>query len=105
MRRLELTESARLDLKSIRRYSGRIWAPNEPIRYLADLRDTMKALRSGALVGRERDDLRSGLRTAASGRHRIFFVADVSRIFVVRVLHEKMDYRRHLENEEPPPND
>ena len=33
---------------------------------------------------------------AASGRHRIFFEADDSRILVLRVLHDRMDYRRHL---------
>jgi plasmid stabilization system protein ParE len=33
---------------------------------------------------------------ATSGRHSIFFEADDSRIPVVRVLHDRMDYRRHL---------
>jgi plasmid stabilization system protein ParE len=33
---------------------------------------------------------------ATSGRHSIFFEADDSRILVVRVLHDRMDYRVHL---------
>ena len=33
---------------------------------------------------------------ASSGRHSIFFEVDESRILVVRVLHDSMDYRRHL---------
>lgn len=36
-----------------------------------------------------------------SGRHCIFFEADESRVLVVRVLHDRMDYRRHLEDTEP----
>jgi len=36
-----------------------------------------------------------------SGRHCIFFEADESRVLVVRVLHDRRDYRRHLEDSEP----
>ena len=44
MRRLELTEIARDDLKSIRRYSQRTWGPERTLQYMAGLRDTMKGL-------------------------------------------------------------
>lgn len=33
---------------------------------------------------------------ATSGRHSIFFEADDSRVLVIRVLHDRMDYRRHV---------
>ena len=33
---------------------------------------------------------------AVSGRHCIFFEADDSRVVVVRILHDRMDYQRHL---------
>ena len=33
---------------------------------------------------------------ATSGRHSIFFEADDRRVLVVRVLHDSMDYPRHL---------
>jgi toxin ParE1/3/4 len=64
---------------------------------MAALRDTMKGLLAGTVVSRNRDDLRPGLQMATSGRHCVFFEADQSRILVVRVLHERMDYERHLE--------
>jgi plasmid stabilization system protein ParE len=38
---------------------------------------------------------------ATCGRHCIFFEVNQSRVLVVRVLHDRMDYRRHLENSEP----
>jgi plasmid stabilization system protein ParE len=66
------------------------------------LRDTLKGLVRGTVVSRNRDDLRPGLQMATSGRHCIFFEADQSRVLVVRVLHDRMDYRRHLETTEPP---
>lgn len=48
------------------------------------------------MVSRNRDDLRPGLHMATSGRHCVFFEIDESRILVVRVLHDRMDYPRHL---------
>jgi plasmid stabilization system protein ParE len=64
---------------------------------MAALRDTVKGLVRGTVVSRNRDDLRPGLQMAISGRHCIFFEADQSRVLVVRVLHDGMDYGRHLE--------
>lgn len=94
MRHLDLAEIARADLKSIRRYSQRTWGPDRTTQYMAALRDTMKGLLVGTVVSRNRDDLRPGLQMATSGRH---FEADQSRILVVHVLHDRMDYQRHLE--------
>ena len=85
MRHLELTEIARADLKSIRRYSQRTWGPDRTAQYMAALRDTLKGLLAGTVVSRNRDDLRPGLQMATSGRHCVFFEADRSRILVVRV--------------------
>ena len=53
------------------------------------------------MVSRNRDDLRSGLQMTTSGRHCIFFEANQSRVLVLRVLHDRMDYRRHIETGEP----
>ena len=64
---------------------------------MAGLLDTVKGLVAGAVVSRNRDDLKPGLQMATSGRHSVFFEADPSRILVVRVLHDRMGYRPHLE--------
>jgi toxin ParE1/3/4 len=96
VKRLVLTEIARADLASIRRFSTRSWGRDQTSRYIDALRDTMKGLVRGTVITRARDDLRPGVLMATSGRHSIFFEADDSRILVVRVLHDRMDYRRHL---------
>jgi toxin ParE1/3/4 len=102
VKRLVLTEIAKSDLASIRRYSTRIWGRDQTGRYIDDLRDTMKGLVRGTVITRARDDLRPGFLMATSGRHSIFFEADDSRILVVRVLHDRMDYRRHLDSSGSP---
>lgn len=96
MKRLVLTEIARADLASIRRYSTRTWGRDQTGKYLEALRDTMKGIVRGTVATRARNDLRPAIQMATSGRHSIFFEADDSRILVVRVLHDSMDYRRHL---------
>jgi toxin ParE1/3/4 len=105
VRRLDLTEIARADLESMRRYSHRTWGPDRTVQYMAALRDTMKALLAGTVVSRNRDDLRPGLQMATCGRHCVFFEADQSRVLVVRVLHDRMDYRRHLTTAAVPDQD
>lgn len=76
MKRLVLTEVAHADLASIRRYSMRTWGQDQTSKYMAALRETMKGLLRGTVVMRARDDL-------------------------VRVLHDRMDYRRHLDTSHP----
>lgn len=97
MKRLVLTEIARADLASIRRYSTRTWGRDQTSKYVDALRDTMKGLVRGTVIARPRDDLRPGILMVASGRHSVFFEADDARVLVVRVLHDRMDYRRHLD--------
>lgn len=65
----------------------------------------MKGLGRGTVVTRARHDLRPGIQMATSGRHSIFFEATGSRILVVRVLHDNMDYRRHLSRSDAPGDD
>jgi plasmid stabilization system protein ParE len=66
------------------------------------LRDTLKGVVRGTVITRSRDDLRPGIQMATSGRHCIFFESDEARVLVVRVLHDRMDYRRHLGTAEMP---
>lgn len=105
MKRLVLTEIARADLASIRRYSTRTWGRDQTAKYMDGLRDTMKGLLRGTVVTRARDDLGPDIQMATGGRHSIFFEANESRILVVRVLHDSMDYRRHLDPSARPDED
>jgi len=57
------------------------------------------------VVSRNRDDLRPGLQMATCGRHCVFFEADQSRVLVVRVLHDRMDYQRQLDADAGPDKD
>ncbi|AMY10714.1 Toxin ParE1 [Luteitalea pratensis] len=96
MKRLVIAEIARADLTSIRRYSTRTWGPGADRQVHECLQDCLKALTRGTEFTRSRDDLWPRIRMATSGRHSIFFETDDAQVLVVRVLHQSMDYRRHL---------
>ncbi len=66
MKRLDLTEIARADLASIRRYSTQTWGRDQTSTYMDDLRDTMKGLVRGTVGTRGRDDLKAGLQMATT---------------------------------------
>jgi toxin ParE1/3/4 len=72
---------------------------------MAAMRDTLKGILDGTVVSRNRADLKPGLRMATSGRHCVFFEADESRVLIVRVLHDRMDYQHHLGPEIDQEND
>ena len=84
MTRLVITEIARADLDSIRRYSTRTWGEERTKAYLNALRDTLKGLLRGTVAARGRDDLRLGIQMAISGRHGIFFEANESHLIIGR---------------------
>jgi toxin ParE1/3/4 len=48
-------------------------------------------------LGRDAAELTSGLKRFSYGSHTIFYLTIPKGIFVVRVLHQSMDYEQHLE--------
>ena len=48
------------------------------------------------LLGRECSEVRRGYRKYASGSHVLFYRPTTDGIDVVRILHERMDYERHI---------
>jgi toxin ParE1/3/4 len=50
-------------------------------------------------TGRNRDDLRPGLRSFVVGKHVVFFLPDADTIRIVRVLHGSRDVNRIMSEE------
>lgn len=62
----------------------------------------MEQLVDGPDLGRPREEVRAGYRSAHEGRHLIFYRAMEDRVEIVRILHERMDWRRQLAEETEP---
>jgi toxin ParE1/3/4 len=96
MKRLIFTDAAREDLAAIGHYTQESWGAEKKKRYLAEIRAGLDRLRRATGLGRIRDEIRPGYRSIASGRHVIFYREAEDRIEVMRVLHQRMDIHRHL---------
>ena len=98
--RFELTEAAIEDLQSIRNYTLQQWGSEPEAIYLDALWDRLNAIAANPTRSRSREDLFSGCRVAAHGKHVILFCIQDSVLQVVRILHSAMDYSRHVSDED-----
>lgn len=95
--------AARMDLDGILSWTKTNFGNVQARRYASLLEDAIAVLSNGpnARGVKARDDLSPGLRAinARKGRHVIFFRVDEKAehsIVVLRVLHDSMDFARHL---------
>ena len=92
-----LSERAKKDLRSIADYTEEKWSEKQAEDYLRMLLSECRALADKPEVGRSYDDYRPGLRGYPCGKHVIFYrVLSLTKVRIVRVLHEKMDFPRHF---------
>lgn len=92
-----LSERAKKDLVDIANYTEKKWSEEQAERYIRMLLSACGELPDKPLVGRSYDPIYPGLRGSACGKHVIFYrVLSRSKARIVRVLHEKMDFPRHL---------
>ena len=92
-----ITPRARGDLDEIWRHTERDWDADQAETYLRRLATAFGEIASGHRPGRNADDIRLGYWTLAVGSHTVFYRRqDDGRVQIVRVLHGRMDPRRHL---------
>ena len=93
---LDLTKAAIEDLREIGDYTARIWGERQRVTYLENLWAKFQRILEAPELCRRRDDLFSGCRIAAEGKHVILFRVEGEILQIVRVLHSAMDFRRHV---------
>ena len=92
-----LTRKAKADLKSIGRYTQKIWGVNQRNTYLTEIDRAFHDISNNPNIGRNCDYIRSGYRKYKVGKHYIFYrEVSIEEVEIVRVLHERMDISRHL---------
>ena len=97
MGQFRLTDQAEMDLDGIGEYSLERWGEDQAVFYLTKLDETFTALAQTPSLGSVRSDLRPGLLSCPCSRHVIFFRRDDQRnVEILRILHERMDFERHL---------
>ena len=91
-----LSAEADRDIFEIARYTLETWDEAQTERYLTGLHDALLALALRPDAGIASDDLRPGYFRRRYRSHMVFYKRSDDGILVVRVLHARMDYLRHL---------
>ena len=94
--RYVLSPRAQADLDDIWDYTAERWGLDQAETYTRRLWKSIQALADTPSLGRECDEARAGYRQYPSGSHILFYRLMKDHIEVVRILHERMDYERHI---------
>lgn len=87
---------ARLDLQEIWLHTELSWNINQADRYIDVIAARIEWLSEYRNLWKTRDDIQTGLFSYKEGRHLILFKQEPGVLIVVRVLHDRMDVKRHI---------
>jgi toxin ParE1/3/4 len=96
MKGLVVADAAKADLRDIATYTEETWGAGQKQRYLDELQQRFQQLRQRPSLGRRRSEIGEGYRSVRCRRHVIFYRETTGEVVILRVLHERMDVRRHL---------
>jgi toxin ParE1/3/4 len=95
-RRYRLSPGARADLEHIWLYTAERWSIDQADRYHNLLMDGIESLVGAMHRGIAIDHIRPGYRRLNAESHVIFYRPAEDGIEIVRILHSRMDFDRHL---------
>ena len=93
---VELSRRARADLGSIWRYGVERWSEDRADIYQRKLAATFSMCAEYPDIGVAQPTFGEGVRTSVSGSHIVFYRRKGSGIYVIRILHQSQDGKRHL---------
>ena len=94
---LELTAAAEADYRSILAYTERMWGARQVDAYDQVIDNTLTKIAAQPEAGQKRAGLT--YLSGRAGKHLIFYRLEGARVIVLRILHEKMDFTAHLDEE------
>jgi toxin ParE1/3/4 len=94
--RIRLSKLALGDLDSIYSNTVETWGREQADRYAGDIWDTFEKIAQTPERWRLRDKLYPGCRICFTGRHAILYRIHQGRVEIARVLHDAMDFPRHI---------
>ncbi len=93
-----LSKAAIADLKSIGRYTYDNWGENQQNIYLGDIYKVFNNLTCLTIKGHSVYEIRKNYFKYKVGKHIVFYKEEQNIIYIIRVLHERMDVEKHLLN-------
>ena len=96
MSKIILSPKAKSDLSGIWDYTLLEWGVEQAEKYVRELWSTMERAARDPTTSIDIGDVRRKYRKSRAGSHVIFFKVTDDGIDVVRILHQRMDFERHL---------
>jgi len=96
MSRVILSPKAKSDLSDIWDYTCAEWGIDQAEKYVRELWAEMQLQACDSTTSVDVSDVRDGYRKVRSGSHLMFFKLMGDGINVVRILHKRMDFERHI---------
>ena len=93
---IEISRVADLDLEDIFDYTVAQYGVDRAIKYVSSFDEVFDYLSLHPTLGRDRPEIRTGLRSLNKEYHIIFYRILVDRIRIVRILHGSRDLPRHF---------
>jgi len=101
--RLKITAPALTDIGDIATYTVSQWGEAQARTYLARIDQTIRAIADQPGSGTPRFGVPAAIKRHQAGSHVIFYrLEGHATLYILRILHESMDHRRHLDSAEPP---
>lgn len=98
MQKYVLSKRAEKDLTNIWWYTVDTWSKEQADKYVRGILQACTEISNApTFLGRPYDHVRPGYRKYPFGKHIIFYqIQNSGVVFISRILHEKMDFDRHL---------
>jgi toxin ParE1/3/4 len=93
---LVLSHQAQADYEDILGVTLRTWGEQQYDRYAALLDDALLALQDNPSLGHRSRQLPARYRLLHAGRHLIVYRFTEGTVYVIRILHDRMDVRQHI---------
>lgn len=94
--RVTFSRRAKADVRAIWNYTAEFWGEGQAKVYIELIETAVQAIAADPKLGRPCDDVREGVRRHLVGSHMLFYRVKGKGLFMVRILHQKMDFTRYL---------
>jgi len=92
----EISKIALNDLDEIWNYTAKEWSVNQANTYYKQILSTIDQICSNPDLGRTIDEIKQGHRGMNTNFHMIIYKTSKTKLYVDRILHQKMDLRKQL---------
>jgi toxin ParE1/3/4 len=92
-----LSTQASQDLEDIFDYTASEHGPDQAFKYTKTFDDKFDKLLDNPMLGRERSEIKSGLRSIVKEHHIIFYRIQDNTIHIARILHASSDLPRFFD--------